>query len=695
MAEGGVELLASFEKSTINLKFLNNYPYVIDIIKGEYGFDKKFENKNYFASLEQQIQQFVETQKITTPLINRRNGIIRHLNKILTNKFQNTKLYSFGSFESGLSLSFGDIDLCLQFDDGAPKKVLKKIARMLNEDGMKDVKLITNARVPIVKCIDAKSMIPIDISVNNNLSVYNTELLRRYSKIDSRVKPFILAVKYWAKNRGICDPTFGTFSSYAWTLIAISALQTMENPVIPNLTPKDGRKKVTINGKSFDVSMLDGNSIDFVSTNTDSVSELMYGFFAQLALNWPWNKSVISVGSGKLIPRKQKNWEHQKPFISDSIQDKKIQRLGKYPLPVEDPFDELHDLSLTLDAEGVLEIRDEVLRAHASIHASAEWSTICEIKYPERAQEIPQLDLFEDLRGRDEAEIKIELQGLYSSLDIVEKSVSVRERERNDAIRMSKALRKNAELAREKSILSSELRPRRSKIDEMQSKRDLSNNHYIPVHFIEEELQRVYNSLTREAETGIELSFEKEKSLFSWFFELQSMHEHAKLTRKYHREFLKLVNQQEQSIEHLKDLNQEMISINSLGKFSDFDGLAKRLLIELNPLKKERRRLRREVGRLEAWLRKQNYAGKSRSSGKKQINKKIKAKNKVNDVKNKVISGDSFSLQDLDILLKNGGINSVNKRSTDAKKTHSKSKKNKTLLQPHRGKRGKSAKNSQ
>ncbi len=173
------------------------------------------------------------------------------------------------------------------------------------------------------------------------------------------------------------------------------------------------------------------------------------------------------------------------------------------------------------------------------------------------------------------------------------------------------------------------------------------------------------------------------------------MHEHAKLTRKYHREFLKLVNQQEQSIEHLKDLNQEMISINSLGKFSDFDGLAKRLLIELNPLKKERRRLRREVGRLEAWLRKQNYAGKSRSSGKKQINKKIKAKNKVNDVKNKVISGDSFSLQDLDILLKNGGINSVNKRSTDAKKTHSKSKKNKTLLQPHRGKRGKSAKNSQ
>ena len=613
----------------------------------------------------------------------------------MTNKFHNSKLSSFGSFESGLSLSFGDIDLCLEFDGEAPKKVLKKIARMLNEDGMKDINLITNAKVPIVKCVDGKSMIPIDISVNNNLSVYNTELLRRYSKLDSRVKPFILAVKYWARNRGICEPTSGTFSSYAWTLIAINALQTMENPLIPNLTPKDGREEVTIDGKSFDVSMLDSNSIDFVSNNTDTVSELVTKFFAYLALNWPWNESVVSVGNGSLLPRKQKNWEHQKPFISSAIQDKKIVRLGKHPLPVEDPFDELHDLSVVLDAEGVFEIRDEVLRAHALIHDSTDWNTICEMKYPELSHGTPQLDLFEDLRGRDISEIKRELQDLYVALNSIEKSVSVRESERNDAIRMSKALRRNAELAREQSTLSSELRPRRSKINEIQSKRDLSNNHYIPVHFIEEELQRVYDTLSRESESGIELSFEKEKSLFSWFFELQSMHAHAKLTRKYHRDFLRLVNQQEQSVEHIKDIRQEIININSLGKFTDFDDLAKRLLIELNPMKKERRRLRREVGRLEAWLRKLNYTENKRSSNKKHFSKKRRTNSEVNEVKNKVISGDSFSLQDLDILLKNGGINSVNKPTSDAKKINSKSKKNKTSLQPHRGKRGKSTKNSQ
>ena len=173
------------------------------------------------------------------------------------------------------------------------------------------------------------------------------------------------------------------------------------------------------------------------------------------------------------------------------------------------------------------------------------------------------------------------------------------------------------------------------------------------------------------------------------------MHEHAKLTRKYHREFLKLVSQQEQSVEHIKDLREEIISVNTLGKFTDFDDLAKRLLIELNPLKKDRRKLRREIGRLEAWLRKQNYTEKTRSSNKRTSNKRRRESGNVNEVKNKVISGDSFSLQDLDLLLKNGGINSVNKGHGNGKKSNKKSKKSKTSLQPHRGKRGKSAKNSQ
>ena len=43
------------------------------------------------------------------------------------------------------------------------------------------------------------------------------------------------------------------------------------------------------------------------------------------------------------------------------------------------------------------------------------------MKYPELSHGTPQLDLFEDLRGRDVSEIKRELQDLYVALNSIEK----------------------------------------------------------------------------------------------------------------------------------------------------------------------------------------------------------------------------------------------------------------------------------
>ena len=436
------------------------------------------------------------------------------------------------------------------------------------------------------------------------------------------------------------------------------------------------------------------DEVNFVSENKSNLAELIIGFFSNIVENWPWNKSVISVREGALVPRKSKGWLPKKPYASELIRNGQMARLGKHSLPVEDPFDELHDLSVVLDADGVFETRDELLRMKYLLTESVDWSTICEPKYPDKAIGEPQLDLFEDLRTKPDSEVRENLQTLYGELAEIDRKVTVRESERNDAIRMSKALRRNAELAKEQSALTTELRPRRSKIDEAQSKRDSSNNNYIPVHFIEDELRKVYYNLTEQSQTDFELSFDKEKSLFSWFFELQSMHEHAKRTRQYHREFLRLVNQQEKSVEQIKDIRQEIIDVNSLGKFTDFDELAKRLLIELNPLKKERRMLRREIGRLEAWLRKKTNKNSENRRYRKTRSRAKKSHGNVDQLRGKVASGDSFSLQDLDVLLKNGGINSVSQNESLDKKSTRRNKKNKASLQPHRGKRGKSSKSN-
>ena len=686
-------MLADFEQIDFDVSKIESWPYVKSLKLGNLDLSKINLIAENAKHLETELLKFVSSQKVSEHLLKRRNGITKHLTKVLTNKFRGSKVTTFGSFQSGLNLTNGDIDLCLQFNGEKPKKVLKKIARMLNEDGMDNVKLITTAKVPIVKFIDNQSKIPVDISINNSLAVHNTELLRRYSLIDSRVKPFIISIKYWARNRGISDASMGTFSSYAWTLIAINYLQSLENEVLPNVLKKDGSQIVEIDGTKYDIGMYSDNELDFATQNQSTTGELVSGFFESLAKDWPWNNGVISVGSGKILARKEKNWVATKPYISDAIQDSQIKRLGKFSLPVEDPFDNKHDLSRVLDVEGIFEIRDEVLRAYQMISENTDWDTITEIKYPEMTPNEPKLDLFEDLRNQEDDKTRQDLKILYEQLKVIENSVSVRESERSDAIKMSKALRRNAELAKEQSGLSSELRPRRTKIDELQSKRDSSNNHYIPVHFIEEELSRVYSILTTEATNRVELSLEKEKQMFAWFFELQSMYEHSRMTRKYHREFLKLLEQQQHSIEHIKDIRQEMIEIQSFGKFTDFDDLAMKLLKELNPLKRERRNLRREIGRLEAWLRKQTHFNNNKHPNRKGKRKKFLNTRKVDDVKSKVVSGDSFSLQDLEVLLKNGGLSSVNQSKTKTRKGKNKPKKNNYSVTPQRGKRGKSSKN--
>ena len=225
----------------------------------------------------------------------------------------------------------------------------------------------------------------------------------------------------------------GTFSSYAWTLIAINYLQSLEMEVLPNVLKKDGSQTVEIDGTKYDIGMYSDNELDFVSQNQSSTGELVSGFFESLAKHWPWNNGVISVGSGKILTRKEKNWIANKPYISDAIQDSEIKRLGKFSLPVEDPFDNKHDLSRVLDVEGIFEIRDEVLRAYQLISENTDWDTITEIKYPEITPNEPKLDLFEDLRNQEDDKIRQDLKILYEQLKVIENSVSVRESERSDA----------------------------------------------------------------------------------------------------------------------------------------------------------------------------------------------------------------------------------------------------------------------
>ena len=538
-------------------------------------------DQSKIEKLSKDITEFSAGQTISKEIEERKMGIIKHLKRRLDMKFRGSKLSTFGSSESGLGLQNGDIDLCLEFKGEKPKKVLTKIARMLRDDGMDDVTLISHAKVPIVKFIDKRSRIPIDISINNSLAIYNTQLLKSYRDCDKRVRPFILAIKHWALHRGICNAAYGTFSSYAWTLIGLQKLQICQPPVIPNIQQGEKRILKKVEGEEYDLTMHQNPSQLIKQLNQQNIGQLVLEFFEFFATKWPWDENVLSIRTGQMISRKDKNWPEQKPKVMDSIIDEKIQRLGKHSLPVEDPFDLMHDLSRVLRSEGVLDIREEFLRAWTILKDGGDWKKLTKTKFPELISDTPNTDLFDDLRLLPDNQVVENLETLRKQLSEKDSELEIRKTERKNAIEMSKALRKNSELSKEESELANTLKPRRDKIEQVKKLRDTVNNNYIPVHWIEDEMNKVYKRLTEDIDLMRIPSLEKEKDLFSWFFELQSMHQHSKKTRELHNQFVTLLDEQKTTLSKLDNVKQEDRLDTQFGKYSDFDDLAHKLLLEI------------------------------------------------------------------------------------------------------------------
>lgn len=78
-----------------------------------------------------------------------------------------------------------------------------------------------------------------EISWSDQIGLSKTALLAEYSKIDARVRPFVIFIKYWSKMRKLTDTQHGGLGSYAWCLLCIYFLMKVTKPpLVPNLQAK-------------------------------------------------------------------------------------------------------------------------------------------------------------------------------------------------------------------------------------------------------------------------------------------------------------------------------------------------------------------------------------------------------------------------------------------------------------------------
>ncbi len=647
------------------------------------------------AGFSKPLQNTISSHSIHSSEVRRKESLFNHLKKSVASKFEGSKLSAFGSAESGLSLKGGDFDLCLQITDANEKKILKKIGGMLRGQGMEDVQIITGAKVPIVKFIDPRSGLHVDISINNTLALHNTRLLSSYSKADPRVKELAICVKHWALHRNVSDSVNGTFSSYAWSILVIDHL--LNQGVVANLQSGDDRVVIELDDLEFDITINEDNQPE--SKSDANIASLLLSFFTNLATR-DWENNVVSIRNGGPMTRKEKGWMNEKPSALDILNSDKEYppKMGEHHLAIEDPFDIEHDLCRVVRAEGELRIRNELLRAAVLFGNGSTWKEICETVDSERLKNLEPMDIFHDLRDKTTESVQNMLEKTRGEMDALDRRIDALEIERQSNLRMAKAMRgvieETSDLRKEHKAIIVGLKARNAEVDELKKKRDKINSDVIlPIHMIEDELSKVYSRLTEELDIHRVPSLKKEKEQFSWFMELQAMHGKAREASELHQKFIELVTLQKEEIKKLKIyetkhddataklLEQEPLlkdkNINSK-EVGSYDRRVQNIQKVLRQRRGEMHKLRRESGRLEAWIRKKsNSQHGKRNRGRRQGGKGKKDQD----------SSGPITLGDISGLL--SGINSEQPSKRTRKVSSKKAGMRKMgNLSAHRGSRG-------
>mmetsp|Transcript_17909 Transcript_17909/g.49125 ORF Transcript_17909/g.49125 Transcript_17909/m.49125 type:complete len:792 (-) Transcript_17909:123-2498(-) len=173
--------------------------------------------------------------------------------------------------------------------------------------------VVLEARVPLLKC-ESVAGIDIDVSFNNRLPLFNSELLRAYADLDPRVRDLGRLVKWWAKRRHVNDALDGTLSSYVHILLVIHYLQRIG--LVPNLQDKNS-VVAEIRESCGQPDLVDGiHDVWFVDpvharpdppprvTANATLRGLLAGFFFYFAYMVPVYSDVVSIRDPRSIIRK-------------------------------------------------------------------------------------------------------------------------------------------------------------------------------------------------------------------------------------------------------------------------------------------------------------------------------------------------------------------------------------------------------
>ncbi|KAJ6254057.1 inactive non-canonical poly(a) RNA polymerase protein trf4-2-related [Anaeramoeba flamelloides] len=236
-----MELSKTVERKFQKQNFCNHLYQSQKVYKPKYHYFH--DNKSY--CLHAEIIDFVKWISPTEKSQQIRLDLIKRIKKAICGLWENCIIETYGSFESKTYLPKSDIDLSVFLKNRENESELvmelgKYLRRddNLEENKFKNIRWVSNARVPIVKFLDEKTCIDVDISFNSRLGKENCKLIKRLLTSFPALRPLLFVLKHFLSVHFLDKPFFGGLSTYTLILMITSHLQ---------LHPSHQTKNITVN----------------------------------------------------------------------------------------------------------------------------------------------------------------------------------------------------------------------------------------------------------------------------------------------------------------------------------------------------------------------------------------------------------------------------------------------------------------
>ncbi|TPX46774.1 hypothetical protein SeLEV6574_g03053 [Synchytrium endobioticum] len=368
---------------TSKLISANKVPIVREIRTNKLKVDQTRLTKEYFDMLTEGARQLVHNMTPHFEEQKRWGTAMTTLQEIVGRALPNIPVHRCGSTSNGLALAGADVDACVLLSDVEGKEnVMETVAAAFRQADMKDIKVLTKARVPTVRMRDPATGVRINFCIQSSQSLHVSRLIAAYADVDPRFKPLATVIKHWAKRRNVNEPYFGTLSSYCYMLLLTFLLQ--HRGVLPCLqaipplpqqrssatdTSTKNDKAATATAESTNPSRPDEYFFQdlkhlseyWTCSNRESVGELLVAFFKYYSTEFPYVHGTASVRTGKIIAKEDKGWTKDRQHMQDASRPPGMKE--RFWLCVEDPFDPLTNVGRPCDKDSLFQLRGEFIRA--------------------------------------------------------------------------------------------------------------------------------------------------------------------------------------------------------------------------------------------------------------------------------------------------------------------------------------------